>query len=487
MAGPDPLDPASALDRFRLDDRVAMVTGASSGLGERFARVLAGVGAKVVLAARRADRLEALAADLPDALAVAVDVTDPDGPQRLIDATVGHYGRLDVLVNAAGISRVLPAVDDEIDGFRHELEVDLIAPYELARRAARWWIANDHPGVVVNLGSVLGVGSGGRLRVPGYATAKGGLHNLTRELAVQWARKGIRVNALAPAWFETEMNSADMFHTDSGRAYIESGTPMGRGGLEHELDGALLLLATDAGSYLTGHVLLVDGGWTLKRLHRQIMLSATYRMSSRGNPKALAADPTNRLFWRYNMRRLSAEEIRDSVLAVNGALNREKMFGPSIFTIIPREILHGQSQPGANWGRSSPADRNRRSIYVHVKRSLVVPMFESFDAPDLDNSCPVRFTTTQPTQSLALLNSLFSQREAGVFAEYLRKQAGNDTTAQVSLALKRSLQRPPTDAEVRRGTALIAALQSQDKASPELALKVFCLLALNLNEFLYLD
>jgi NAD(P)-dependent dehydrogenase (short-subunit alcohol dehydrogenase family) len=142
------------------------------------------------------------------------------------------------------------------------LEVDLIAPYELARRAARWWIANDHPGVVVNLGSVLGVGSGGRLRVPGYATAKGGLHNLTRELAVQWARKGIRVNALAPAWFETEMNSADMFHTDSGRAYIESGTPMGRGGLEHELDGALLLLATDAGSYLTGHVLLVDGGWT---------------------------------------------------------------------------------------------------------------------------------------------------------------------------------------------------------------------------------
>ena len=232
---------------------------------------------------------------------------------------------------------------------------------------------------------------------------------------------------------------------------------------------------------------LVDGDWTLKRMHRRIMLSATYRMSSRGNAKALAADPTNQLFWRYNMRRLSAEEIRDSVLAVNGALNRKKMFGPSIFTIIPREILHGQSQPGANWGNSSPEDRNRRSIYVHVKRSLVVPMFESFDAPDLDNSCPVRFTTTQPTQSLALLNSLFSQREASVFAEYLKQQAGNDTTAQVTLALKRSLQRPPTDAEVRRGVALIAALQAQDKASPEVALKSFCLLALNLNEFLYVD
>ena len=210
-------------------------------------------------------------------------------------------------------------------------------------------------------------------------------------------------------------------------------------------------------------------------------------MSSRSNTKAMAADPTNQLFWRFNMRRLSAEEIRDSVLAVNGALNRKKMFGPSIYTIIPREILQGQSRPGADWGKSSPQDRNRRSIYVHVKRSLVVPMFESFDSPDLDNSCPVRFTTTQPTQSLALLNSQFSQREANVFAEFLRKRAGNDPVAQVTLALKRSLQRPPSDAEVRRGVSLIEVLRKQDKASPELALKSFCLLALNLNEFLYLD
>ena len=251
-----------ALDLFRLDDRVVVITGASSGLGERFARVLAGVGARLVLAARRTERIAALADELPDALAVTVDVTDDDGPQALIDATLAHYGRIDVLVNNAGVSRVVPAVDDDLDGFLHELAVDLVAPYELARRAARWWIAEGHPGVVINLGSILGAGAGGKLRVPGYTAAKGGLHNLTRELAVEWSRRGIRVNALAPAWFETEMNSDDMFHTDSGRAYVSAGTPMGRGGRAHELDGALLLLASDAGSYLTGHVLYVDGGWT---------------------------------------------------------------------------------------------------------------------------------------------------------------------------------------------------------------------------------
>ena len=254
--------PDGVLQRFRLDGRVVVVTGASSGLGERFARVLSDVGARLVLAARRTERIQALADELPDALAVSVDVTADDGPQHLIDTTIDHFGRIDVLVNNAGISRVVPAVDDDLDGFRHELAVDLVAPYELARRAARWWIAEDHPGVVVNVGSILGQVSGGRLRVPGYAAAKGGLHNLTRELAVQWARKGIRVNALAPAWFETEMNSDDMFHTDAGRGYVEAGTPMGRGGRAHELDGALLLLASDAGSYLTGHILAVDGGWT---------------------------------------------------------------------------------------------------------------------------------------------------------------------------------------------------------------------------------
>ncbi|HIG24999.1 MAG TPA: SDR family oxidoreductase [Acidimicrobiia bacterium] len=256
------MSPTHALDLFRLDDRVVIITGASSGLGERFARVVAGVGAKVVLAARRVDRLEHLAAELPDALAVPCDLSAPGAPQNLIDAALTHYGQIDVVINNAGISRVVPALDDDLDDFRREIEIDLIAPYELARRAARWWVDNNHPGAIINLGSVLGLVAGGKLRVPGYAAAKGGLHQLTRELAVEWARKSIRVNALAPGWFETEMNSDDMFHSDTGKAYVASGAPMGRGGQAHELDGALLLLASDAGSYLTGQILTVDGGWT---------------------------------------------------------------------------------------------------------------------------------------------------------------------------------------------------------------------------------
>mgnify|MGYP001193434288 CR=1 FL=1 len=251
-----------------LAGKVVVVTAAAgAGIGSAVATRAVEEGATVVVSdiherrlAEAADALEALGGSRP--LACMCDVRDETQVQNLLDAAVAEHGRLDVLVNNAGISRVVPAVDDNLAGFRHELAVDLVAPYELSRRAARWWIAEDHPGVVVNVGSVLGEVSGGRLRVPGYAAAKGGLHNLTRELAVQWARKGIRVNALAPGWFETEMNSDDMFHTDAGLAYIGDGAALGRGGRSHELDGALLLLASDASSYLTGHVLLVDGGWT---------------------------------------------------------------------------------------------------------------------------------------------------------------------------------------------------------------------------------
>ncbi|MDW3219551.1 MAG: SDR family oxidoreductase [Acidimicrobiales bacterium] len=255
MTTPDPLS------AFRLDDRVAIVTGASSGLGARFARTLAGVGAKVVLAARRADRLEALAAELPDALAVAVDLTEAGAAADLVNRTVEHYGRIDVLVNNAGVSTAIPALDFDEDDFRREVEIDLVAPYALARATGAWAIENAHPLSIVNIGSVLGFVGGGKLRVPGYAAAKGGLHNLTRELASQWARKGVRVNAIAPGWFETEMNT-EMFEDDRSFAYMADGAPMGRAGIDGELDGALLLLASDASSFMTGAIVAVDGGWT---------------------------------------------------------------------------------------------------------------------------------------------------------------------------------------------------------------------------------
>lgn len=246
---------------FSLEGKVVVLTGASSGLGHHFAHCLGDAGAALVLAARRAERLEELVASLPRAIAVPCDLTVSGAPAQLIEATVDAYGQIDVVVNNAGISRVLPAVEDDLDEFRRELEINLVAPYELARLSAKWMLDNHRPGSIINIGSVLGHGGGGRLKVPGYAASKGGIHNLTRELASQWARKGVRVNAIAPGWFATEMNR-EMFGTAGGMSYIVDNTPMGRPGLEGELDGALLFLASDASTYVTGQIIYVDGGWT---------------------------------------------------------------------------------------------------------------------------------------------------------------------------------------------------------------------------------
>jgi len=230
----------------------------------------------------------------------------------------------------------------------------------------------------------------------------------------------------------------------------------------------------------------VARGWSLKAMHRLIMTSQAYRMSSHGNAAALQADPANDLFWRFDPRRLTAEEIRDSILAINGTLNL-KMFGPSIFVDIPREVLVGQSQPGKGWGKSPPEEQARRSIYIKVKRSLRPPILESFDVAETDRSAPVRFATVQPTQALGMLNSAFQNEQAEVFAARLRREAGDDAAKQVRLGLQLVTTRPPTDAEVQRGLGLIAALRAQDNASAEVALKYFCLMALNLNELVYVD
>jgi len=231
----------------------------------------------------------------------------------------------------------------------------------------------------------------------------------------------------------------------------------------------------------------VEDGWSMKAMHRLIMNSAAYQMSSTGREDALAKDATNDHFWRFDMRRLSAEEVRDSILWANGTLNVDRMYGPSIYTDIPAEVKAGQSQPGSGWGKSSPEDEARRSVYVHVKRSLLDPILESFDMADTDQTCPVRFATTQPTQALGLLNSEFILKQASSFSDMLNEEHPDTLDVQIRAALRRVMQRPPTEEEVARGLKLINTLQNENHMTAEQARKYFCLVALNLNEFVYLD
>jgi len=259
VAAADPeLDP---LARFRLDGRVAVVTGASSGLGSRFARVLDAAGARVALVAHRHDRLEELAAGLTDALPVAQDLSQLDELGTIVERVLERYGAIDVLVNNAGTVDLHPAEDEPLDEFRRVIDVNLVAPFALAQHAARAMLEHG-AGAIVNVASMLGLVGVGQIPQAGYAASKGGLVNLTRELAAQWSHKGVRVNALAPGWFESEM-TADMFSEEGkGRDWVARRAPLRRHGREGELDGALLFLAGDASSYVTGQVLTVDGGWT---------------------------------------------------------------------------------------------------------------------------------------------------------------------------------------------------------------------------------
>jgi hypothetical protein len=230
----------------------------------------------------------------------------------------------------------------------------------------------------------------------------------------------------------------------------------------------------------------VNRGWSMKAIHRLILTSATYQMSSKENAKALTADPVNDLCWRFDMRRLGAEEIRDAILSISGNLNR-KMYGQSVYPEIPKEVLRGQSMPGKGWGKSSPQEQARRSIYVHVKRSLLLPILEIFDLAETDRSSPVRFSSTQPTQALLMLNSDFVNKQAAVFAARLKQEAGDKIEDQVRLALSLVTCRPAKSGEVERCMRLYTALQSEDGATPEVAMTYVSLMVLNLNEFIYLD
>ena len=230
----------------------------------------------------------------------------------------------------------------------------------------------------------------------------------------------------------------------------------------------------------------VAKGWSMKAIHRVMLNSKTYRLGISNNPEAAPIDPANDLFWRFNPRRLTAEEIRDSMLASTGELNFE-MGGPSVFVPMPEEVLATSSTKGGKWGTSPPDQANRRSIYAKIKRSLQPPMFTDFDLADTDTPCPVRFTTTVPTQALAMMNSEFVHDKAKALADRLAREHPGDLQAQVRGAFELVLSRPPDESELVRSLAFIGKLKTDQQLSPELALQRFALAVFSFNEFFYLD
>lgn len=231
---------------------------------------------------------------------------------------------------------------------------------------------------------------------------------------------------------------------------------------------------------------LRDGGWKIKRLHKSIMSSRAYRMDSRVSPEAARIDPGNRWWSHFEPRRLTAEEIRDSMLAVTGELDT-RVGGKSVFAPIPAEVLQGQSAPGAGWGESSPRDQSRRSVYVHLKRSLPLPILESHDMADTDSSCPARYVTTVPAQTLGMLNGEFTLARAKRLAETLQSEGPADIHERLRLAIRRTTGRNPDESELAADVDLCRSFQRDDGLSENESLRWVCLMLLNANEFVYLD
>lgn len=251
---------------FDLTGKVALVTGASSGLGVQFAKALAEQGADIAICARRVEKLEAVKKEI-EALGVRCfahkcDVLKVDEIKELVKAVEDHYGKIDILVNNAGVGDATPAADLPDETWRNVLGTNLDAVFFVAREVGKVMIKNGY-GKIINVGSLHSevVMPNTTWNVPAYAAAKGGVKMLTKALAVEWAQKGITVNAIGPAYFESEMTS-DVMSSGGFDPIAQAYCPMGRSGREGELNGAVLYFASDASSYTTGQLLCIDGGWT---------------------------------------------------------------------------------------------------------------------------------------------------------------------------------------------------------------------------------
>jgi NAD(P)-dependent dehydrogenase (short-subunit alcohol dehydrogenase family) len=251
---------------FDVRGKVALVTGASSGLGDNFARRLAAEGATVAVAARRGERLAKLVAEIGaaggKAQAFALDVADPASVEAAFAAIVPALGAPDIVVNNAGIAQTKPAIELTEDDWRGVMNTNIDGAWRVAQAGARAMVAAKKGGSIINIASVLGLRVATHLLA--YAAAKAALVQVTKALALEWARYGIRVNAIAPGYIETEINSG-LFATEAGQAMVKR-VPQRRIGAPSDLDGALLLLASGAGSYMTGSIVVVDGGHLVSSL-----------------------------------------------------------------------------------------------------------------------------------------------------------------------------------------------------------------------------
>jgi len=251
---------------FDMSGKAALVTGASSGLGEHFARALATRGAVVIAAARRADRLDRLVAQIQSeggtAHAVSLDVTDPASVKSAVAKAADLAGRLDILVNNAGVADTHPSMNLPEENWRRVIDTNLDGAWRVAQASAQAMLAGGEGGSIVNIASVLGLRVANHLLA--YSTAKAALIHLTKALALEWARHGIRVNAIAPGYVETEINSG-FFKSEAGQLMVKR-IPQRRIGTPRDLEGALLLLASGAGAYMTGSIVVADGGHLVNSL-----------------------------------------------------------------------------------------------------------------------------------------------------------------------------------------------------------------------------